>query len=73
MQPRLLNLREVAQILHVSRSLVYQLIHARKIAAIRLGRLVRVHPQDLAAYMRENRLATGPELEEFLARWRDSL
>jgi excisionase family DNA binding protein len=72
MQPRLLDLHEVAQILHLSRSMVYQLIKRRRIAAIRLGRAVRVHPRDLANYMRKNRLASGPELEEFLVRWRDS-
>ena len=71
MQPRLLDLHEVAQILHLSRSMVYLLIKRRRIAAIRLGRAVRVHPRDLEAYLHKNRLASGPELQQLLGRPRD--
>lgn len=64
MQPRLLNLREVAQILHVSRSFVYLLIRRRKLVAIRLGNALRVHPDDLEVYIHEKRLADATHAGE---------
>ena len=72
MQPCLLDLHEVSQILHVSRSWVYQLIHSRQIASVRLGRALRVHPRDLEAYIRRNRLPCEFDLKEFLARHPES-
>ena len=52
--------------------MVYQLIKRRRIAAIRLGRAVRVDPRDLEAYMRHHRLASSPDLQDLLGRSRDA-
>lgn len=52
---RLLAVQEVAEYLRVSRSLVYKMIRRKEIPAIRVGRLLRVDPRDLAEALR----ATG--------------
>ena len=69
MQPRLLDPREVSEILHLSRSYIYQLVRSRRLASVRIGRLVRVHPLDLEAYMHRNRLAGAQEVKAYLARY----
>ena len=69
MQPRLLDPREVSEILHLSRSYVYQLVRSGRLDAVRLGRAVRVHPRDLEAYMHRNRLSCDNQLTEYLARY----
>ena len=45
---RLLAVHEVAEYLRVSQSLVYKMIERKEIPAIRVGRLLRVDPRDLA-------------------------
>lgn len=52
---RLLAVREVAEYLRVSQSLVYKMIRRKEIPSIRVGRLLRVDPRDLAEALR----ATG--------------
>jgi excisionase family DNA binding protein len=52
MSEPLLNSREVAATLHVSRSYAYLLMRRGDIPAVRLGRLVRVRQGDLDAYVR---------------------
>lgn len=52
--PRLLTAKEVATHLNVSRSFAYTLIQTGQIPAVRLGRSVRVRPQDLEAYIASN-------------------
>lgn len=50
----LLNGGEVARILNISNSMAYKLIREGEIPAIKLGRLVRVRPCDLTAFINEN-------------------
>ena len=64
----LLTINEVAQILHVSRSLVYLLVQRGEIATVRLGNALRVHPEDLEAYVYEKRLDYSINVQEFLKR-----
>lgn len=51
----LLRPPEVARRLSVSRARAYQLIAAGEIPAVRIGRLVRVAPQDLEAFIARQR------------------
>ncbi len=50
-EARLLDAAEVAERLHVSRSLVYKMIERRQIPAIKIGRCVRVDPRALEAVL----------------------
>jgi excisionase family DNA binding protein len=52
---RLLLIDQVADGLGVSTRTVRRLIARRKLVACRLGRSVRVHPDDLAAYVDRQR------------------
>jgi excisionase family DNA binding protein len=52
--PRLLTAQEVANILNISRSFAYTLLQTGQIPSIRLGRSVRVRPQDLEEYIDSN-------------------
>ena len=50
----MLTVREVARILHVSPSLVYQLVETRKLASHRIGNrngAIRIAPSDLDNYL----------------------
>ena len=52
--PPLLTVRDVARILHVSPSLVYQLVETRKLASHRVGNrngAIRIAPADLDDYL----------------------
>ena len=53
--PKLHRIDDAADILDVSSRTVRRLIAARELAACRLGRSVRVHPDDLAAYIDRRR------------------
>ena len=48
---RLLNAYEVAELLGISKSKVYQLLNEGLIPVIRLGGSLRVDPSDLAQYI----------------------
>jgi excisionase family DNA binding protein len=50
----LLKAEEVAQILNVSRSYAYFLMKSGQLPSVRLGRSVRVNPQDLEEYITLN-------------------
>ena len=50
--PKLLKGPEVAEILSVSRAFAYQLMAREEIPTVRLGRAVRVRPQDLESFIR---------------------
>ena len=50
---KLLKPKEVAQILGVSKSFVYQLIKRRQIVSIRIGQSTRVRPEDLDAFIQQ--------------------
>jgi excisionase family DNA binding protein len=65
----LLTIKEVAQTLHVSRSLVYLLVQRGEIATVRLGNALCVHPDDLEGYIYKKRLDYGKNAQEFLKRW----
>ncbi len=53
MEVRLLNTREVAEILHVSRTLVYSLLKRGDIPTVRIEKLIRVRQADLERYIQE--------------------
>lgn len=55
-EKRLMKPTEVAKILNISRSLVYRLMKQGKIPSIHINQTVRVHPQDLAVFIQENRM-----------------
>ncbi len=54
---------EIAKILHVSRAYAYQLMRQKLILTVKIGRSVRVRPEDLerfiAANMGQNSLLSG--------------
>jgi excisionase family DNA binding protein len=52
---RLLKASEVARILNISRSLVYNLIQTGKIAHIRVNQAVRIHQDDLNKFIEDSR------------------
>ncbi len=58
----LLKANEVAEILNISRSLVYQLIHTGEIPHIRINQAVRVHQDDLNRYIESNRIESDTYL-----------
>ena len=53
---RLLTVAETAEHLNLSEKSVYRLIDARKLSAIRCGRAVRIHPDDLRSFIDGNRI-----------------
>ncbi len=53
--PRLLSLTETADLLGCSLKTLQRRIRAGELPVIRLGRLVRVHPADLARYVAARR------------------
>ena len=48
---KLLRGKDVANILNISKAFAYELMAAGKIPTVRLGRSVRVRPQDLDKYI----------------------
>jgi excisionase family DNA binding protein len=64
MEVRLLNIREVAEILHVSRSLVYLLLKCGDIPTVRIGRMIRVRPEDLERYIHERSFKKSKEYQD---------
>lgn len=50
---RLLTAAEVSRLLHISRSLLYDLIQQGDIPSLHIGRAVRFRWQDLQEYIRE--------------------
>lgn len=53
--PRLLSLAEAAEVLGCSLKTLRRRIAAQELPVIRDGRLLRVHPQDLARYVAARR------------------
>jgi excisionase family DNA binding protein len=49
--PRLLRLEDIADRLAVSRSMAWKLIPHGHLRSVRIGRAVRVRPEDLEAYI----------------------
>ena len=52
-QDQLLTLQQVADRLQVSMSTVRRLVAAGRLKTVRIGRNLRVRPDDLAAYIKE--------------------
>jgi len=51
---RLLKPGEVAEMLNISRSLVYQLIRSKEIPIVKIKSTVRIKPSDLALFVNAN-------------------
>ena len=54
MPKRLLNSRDVAEILQISTSKVYKLMRCGELAAVHIGKSIRVKPADLEAFITDN-------------------
>jgi len=52
---RLLTFRQVAKSLGVTERTVYSYVVSGELPAIRLGRLRRIHPDDLASFVEKKR------------------
>lgn len=50
----LLNADEAAQLLHVPRSTLYELVRSRRLPHVRVGRALRFTRQDLAGWVSAN-------------------
>lgn len=50
----LIKPEEAAQVLGISRSMMYQLLRTGEIPAVRIGRACRIRPQDLEAFINHN-------------------
>jgi excisionase family DNA binding protein len=50
----LLNADEAAQLLHVPRSTLYELVRSRHLPHVRVGRALRFTRQDLAGWVKAN-------------------
>jgi excisionase family DNA binding protein len=50
----LLKGEDVARLLNISRSFAYQLIQRREIPIVKLGRSVRVRPEDLEQFIKDS-------------------
>ncbi len=59
MDERLLNADEVAEILNISRSLVYKLIRRGDLRAVRIASVVRIRHEDLKVYVQKKALLNG--------------
>jgi excisionase family DNA binding protein len=57
--PRLLRAQEVAEVLQISRSMVYQMMARQELTHIVIGNAKRIHPADLAAYVMSKRRASN--------------
>lgn len=53
-QTKLLKAKDVADILNISRAMVYRLIQMGEIRAVQIGTARRVRPDDLQVYIEAN-------------------
>ena len=51
----LLTVDDLARILNCGKTKAWELVNTRQLPTIRVGRLVRISPDDLAEFMREHR------------------
>lgn len=56
----LLSIEQLADIWGVKLALVRALVQERRIASCKVGRLVRIHPSDAAAYLAEGKRDVWP-------------
>ena len=54
-EQNLLTVRDLSRILNCGPTKAWELIHTRQVRTIRVGRLVRILPDDLADFMRKHR------------------
>ena len=54
MPKRLLNSRDVAEILRISTSKVYKLMRCGELPAVHIGKSIRVKPDDLETFITDN-------------------
>ena len=54
MPTRLLNSRDVAEILRISTSKVYKLMRCGELTAVHIGKSIRVKPDDLSLFIVNN-------------------
>ena len=54
MTRKLLRPEEVAELLNISKSYIYKLLRLRSVPAIRIGRSIRIRPEDLEKFIRKN-------------------
>ncbi len=59
---RLMSIREVAAVLHVSKRTIRRLIHSRELPAFQLGRQWRIAKLDLESYLRRRRSGGDPDV-----------
>jgi len=59
MEARLLRSDEVAEVLQISRSMAYALMKRGDIPTVRIGTSVRVRPEDLDRYIKDNVIQNG--------------
>ena len=59
MPTRLLNSRDVAEILRISTSKVYKLMRCGELAAVHIGKSIRVKPDDLETFIAQNTTSYG--------------
>jgi excisionase family DNA binding protein len=53
---KLLNTTEAAAVLGIGKRTLQERVKAREIACVQIGRAVRFHPDDLAAFVERNRI-----------------
>jgi excisionase family DNA binding protein len=53
--PILYTVKDVSLLLQVAQSFVYKLIETNELRAVKFGRAVRIHPQDLEELIARNR------------------
>ena len=53
-QAQLLKVPDVADILNCSKAYIYKLVKQGEITSVQIGTAVRIRPQDLDRYIREN-------------------
>ena len=62
MNPKLLRMKDVAQMLGISKSYAYKLTRRGQLPAVRLGRSVRVRPDDLMRFISDNLTKGQPNI-----------
>lgn len=53
-QTKLMKVPDVAEVLNCSKAYIYKLVKQGEIPSVQIGTAVRIRPQDLDRYIREN-------------------
>ncbi len=64
---RMLSVRDVAELLNVSESLVYKLVKTRQLKAVEVGGLLRFWPEEVEEYAQSRRTMPGRKMKIRLA------